>query len=1093
MANLLFHLDFDEGFNARTAMGDPQPANDGVAQLVPGMQGRAARFVSGSALRYWASGNLNKDRGAMALWIQAPVDEAGNDGEWRVLFAEEGPNEPASNAMSLRLEGGRGLRWDIRVAGDETALFFPQVRRWLAGQWHHVIVNWDAGRGYWGWMDGRPSSVGPSKELRHGYLPVQWTPRAYSAFFIGGDPRAGDCSWGAAVDEVRIFDGPLTDVEAVREFERLGRFGVVAWTIDPFLWVGVESICRLAFENQSDTEADLRPRFAIADQSGALVQAGDLESVQLAAGQRVSLHARVILPKAGRYWLAIDPGKGLAFQEQGAVLYGVPPREAAKASKEEWVLVGAVDVASDVARAESASTKVVDSPAGRYREAGPRRHDRFAVPIPIREAGRAHLAAIRYPDDKPRSMEAALQHLTGVAGEHPYQGRTGVFTGEEYALSGEMLEMKVLFWPETPRQALIFMTEDDGRPAAAKDVRVYQLQGRLRPLPVNEFRGSVAARTMGAYFEDPVLPRNFGAGAAMPAFEQTVTRFLDYLEWMGHNLVYYPVVWYRGPLWLSEAEPQSASLGPRPHPEGFPAYLMKRLHARGMKFIGGIHLHELPSLRLHAITDMKRVQAGEETVINVRADDTLSLGGSHAAPSDFNPLDPRVQSGIKAVIGEFLDRYGDEPALSGIALMAAIHKMFQFGSIEVGYNDCNLAAFQRETGLRIAVDGKDPQRFSKSYAWLMANAREEWIDWRRRKIHDFYRELAAMITAKRTDLKLYVNLLFHCRVQDQVGDYLNRPGRLEQMQREYGVDISLFDNDPNIAFLETFGPADYRHSLAKKGPVPRIRDTRTFNFAPPLSGRLRWARGSGANLHDRYWESPIGRTAPLPLAGIGGSKDAREMTWRVSTLNPNTFHCLETYVSALENIDAQAIAKGGFVSGFSGIEPYVGRFAQAFRALPAVKFDDVEGLADPVRVRQKVVDGRNLFYVLNRLPFPASARLDFSSPGALENLVTGEKVDQQGGLQVALSPYELASFADEAGRVRVTGGEGRLDHKVVEDFQRRLAEASARVRRRADGGRGDPAEDAYLALAEECLAQRQYARLHFLLQESWNRADDEPQ
>ena len=44
-------------------------------------------------------------------------------------------------------------------------------------------------------------------------------------------------------------------------------------------------------------------------------------------------------------------------------------------------------------------------------------------------------------------------------------------------------------------------------------------------------------------------------------------------------------------------------------------------------------------------------------------------------------------------------------------------------------------------------------------------------------------------------------------------------------------------------------------------------------------------------------------------------------------------------------------------------EEHIGRFAQAFRTLPAVRFEDVLGLEDPVRVRQRTVDGRNYIYI----------------------------------------------------------------------------------------------------------------------------------
>ena len=69
--------------------------------------------------------------------------------------------------------------------------------------------------------------------------------------------------------------------------------------------------------------------------------------------------------------------------------------------------------------------------------------------------------------------------------------------------------------------------------------------------------------------------------------------------------------------------------------------------------------------------------------------------------------------------------------------------------LEAGYNDVNVERFEAETGRRIPVDGRDPLRFEKRYRWLMENARQAWIDWRCRKIHDYYVSLARRLAARR--------------------------------------------------------------------------------------------------------------------------------------------------------------------------------------------------------------------------------------------------------------------------------------------------------------------------------------------------------
>jgi hypothetical protein len=154
------------------------------------------------------------------------------------------------------------------------------------------------------------------------------------------------------------------------------------------------------------------------------------------------------------------------------------------------------------------------------------------------------------------------------------------------------------------------------------------------------------------------------------------------------------------------------------------------------------------------------------------------------------------------------------------------------------------------------------------------------------------------------------------------------------------------------------------------------------------------------------------------------------------------------YALALTNFDALDITKSGFVIGTYGTEQAVGKFAQAYRALPAVRFDDVEGLSDPVRVRQKVVDGRAYFYALNTLPIPVDVTLQLES----------------GQMRLHLDPYELYSYSKEGHRPAVRGGHVEIDPGFVETLRRQLR------------------------VAEESTASVIEAAPYLLLQESWNRA-----
>jgi len=503
---------------------------------------------------------------------------------------------------------------------------------------------------------------------------------------------------------------------------------------------------------------------------------------------------------------------------------------------------------------------------------------------------------------------------------------------------------------------------------------------------------------------------------------------------------------------------------------------MKRLETRGMKFNGGMHLHSLASLARYAVADEKRVYAGEETALNMQANNHLMTSGFHRMDPFFNPIDPHVRRAVKRVVAEIAERYGDEPSFTGLTLVLPRHKLFTFGSIQSGYNDMNIRWFEQETGIRVPVEPQDPKRFSKAYQWLMANARAEWIAWRCRKIHDYYKELAGILSAKRSDLKLTVNLfarpeLYH----ERLAHYASSDDILAETLGEAGLDYRLFADAENIVLSWTMVPADYRFYRIKGPDAASARDHRTAYIAPEITSPLRLLRaGAWAKLHDRYFEDAIGRTDPLPLG-------VKEIGWRVSTLNANSFHSMEMPVLALNNFDALNITKGGFVIGTYGMEPELRKFAKAFRALPAVPFEDVEGLADPVRVRQKVVDGKAYFYVLNCLPVPADIRLELSPQRAVTDLMTGTPAKRGGEFHLKLAPYELRSFRVDAVRPVIVGGQTRVSGQFVSGLRSRLAALDT-------GSPSETGAGAYLKLARRCLDEGRYARLYFLLQESWTKA-----
>ena len=161
-------------------------------------------------------------------------------------------------------------------------------------------------------------------------------------------------------------------------------------------------------------------------------------------------------------------------------------------------------------------TRIVESLAGRYREAGDKMRCRFAYRFRIEKIGHPHLVVIRYPDDKRRHF--------GVSDGMTYDMNMGIYTGWAYPLSNTMHEARLFFYPRWNDCAIQIATWGNGEPAAASSIEVWELAS-APPLMVPGDPGDRTRRELGAQWEDP-----YGFGIAEGA--------MNHAQWTDHVLAY---------------------------------------------------------------------------------------------------------------------------------------------------------------------------------------------------------------------------------------------------------------------------------------------------------------------------------------------------------------------------------------------------------------------------------------------------------------------------------------------------------------------------------------------------------------------------
>ncbi|MBL4702477.1 MAG: hypothetical protein JKX85_14605 [Phycisphaeraceae bacterium] len=819
----------------------------------------------------------------------------------------------------------------------------------------------------------------------------------------------------------------------------------------------------------------------VVDAHGKTVFTENFENKTINPSSRSLLDLQLILPQPGDYKLQLTSGKNA----ETLTLKALPQKENTLAGGEmELELVKTLDLVNptnDQFITKGGDT-VVNSPIGKYRETGNKLHDRFAIGFELPQTNVPYLAVITWPDNAKRSMEFLFH---SEKGKQAYQAPGGVFAGDAFIPSGKMKEYKLVFWPKTKKSAFIIMCLENDYPAAVKEIKIYRIKSALPKLPVTPFTGSLPARNIGIFYEDPVIPLCFGSGALFPGFEQSTDRLLDYMQWFGQDILSYPIVWYHGPIYGSDAQPTVANRSTRLHPDNFPSYLIKRLEARGMKFRADMNIGRLETLDRMAITDEQRVFQGEETIANMRYDNHLQLNTPwNLKESRYNTLDPRVQEEVKKILREVMDRFGDSPAFLGVMLIAKAPGLFKLGTLQGGYNDINLTRFQKDTGIVIPpYNVKDTYRFAKSYQWLVDHkeAWEQWISWRCKMLYQYYQDLAAIVTAKRKDLKLFVT----CRDSGNIvaaasSDYRNEGFSKNDLLRQGGIDINLFANDPAIEVITLKRTNELQHRRRFHGPEIGIEGRRSHNLVPEIAKIYQALPQVSTVLFDAYFEDRAGHASPMKDLGKILPK-TKEAGWRCSAINTNTFYALENYVASLNNLDALSITKGGFAIGTLGIENQIGHFSQAYRTLPAIKFDNIKGIEDPIRVRQKIVDGRNYFYVLNRLPVEVEFSITLSNNAPAKDLISGQQASLS---QITLKPYGLRTFNVPA-NVRVIAGQANVPTDFSAHLKTMLKAAEKSVLKLKANGVQITTYQKFLKAGQDCLKEQNYARLYILLYEPW--------
>lgn len=927
-----------------------------------------------------------------------------------------------SIAAWIRLEGphDEGQIWNYErayrlalVKGSDRAQFMMDLDGKWAGNWLIGKTRLERGRWY------HITCVHDGTERRI-YIDGQLDTRGPAT---GTLSRGGKISIGrhfaGLVDELRVWDRAITEGE-VKEVMREDQGRVEAllrpehalrlYPVRTVTMLGKPGPVEIAVFNSARFPYRGELTFTINAPSGPKLFDEALD-LSIPARGRESVRLAFRPKEAGRHALTVRHGDQELSRTTAYVLAPSARRAAGKLALRK---VASVDLTRDLGPdtfCDDGASRVVDSPLGRYREAGPDRFSRFVARVALEKPG-LHLLRITYPDDRPRVCEITA---CSPAWNDVYNAQTGYFTGISHPPSKRIQTLECLVRARSVDQWVRFCTWAQGSPAAAIGIDVFEVEGGLPASPVCL---QPSQRRIGQYWEDAQpLTWCYGSdGRGLEAFDQAVRNLCEDLEYCGQNVMAHPAVWYDGPIYNSLVESRGTGKGASggsefPH-TAWMDVLLSRFEERGLRFYAALNVHDLPSLVSAATTEIGRIEAGAPTFNAVTSEGQVSRETWHHRPPAYNAIHPRVKGRVLALVDELAGRHAGSPAFGGVVFHLTKCQLTQLGGLDVGYDDWTTSEFEKDTGSKLPVAPNDPQRFRKRYDWLMANAKERWVQWRCEKIADYYGEVAAVLRRRRPDLELVLSMWVPAMIAPEARERWEQGERLVFQTREAGLDPALLGRIPGVVLQKFMSATDYPWRLALAGPTAdkSLRSIRAADFDDGQLEDYRTTDRFGVYLHNRYFENGSMRKAIE--ANPVRSSWYREPPWLASAVVPAHDHFMEYHAHAMAVFDPALITIGGFTVGTVGHERQVERFARVFRLLPIGKWERIPGLGDQVVGRRLRLDGKRYLYLVNRSATPARTRLEPSVvPRPMKPLGPSPVLDQsERGAEVGLAPYQLAAW-----------------------------------------------------------------------------------
>ncbi len=641
----------------------------------------------------------------------------------------------------------------------------------------------------------------------------------------------------------------------------------------------------------------------------------------------------------------------------------------------------------------------------------------FAHRLPVGNLGRPHLVEIDFPDDAGRTVGISIiePDARGRIGANNLD--TGLDSDGEPSPSGTTETFSLIFWPKSDSPILLITNRMEGSRAAVGDIRVFELTEGLPALDVAPDNG----RLLGIYYEEPNIVSNFGGPYRLynkrsikdwNTFLLSARNLAEYMRYAGYNATLLQSVGYLSSLYPSDFVDDTGRYdGGWLSPDGMDPIqkdilrLLLGVFARdGLFLVPSLNFeHTIASLEFIRMPDPRGIADIDMVSKDGKTAEGLRAAGRHSIGHWYEPTHPEVRATIIAAVREIVERYKDSPALAGLAIQHRGLSYVQYPGLDWGYGDVPIDLFETDTGVSVPVSREDPTRYRERYAWLMANERDMWIEWRIRKLASLMREISEVVHSVRPDLRVfvnYMNTLYSIGVSDNAVEWSAAGRDLAELFRRKGLDPRQYTRSTGMVVTRPVrtGPRSYYGSRSEKTRAARLH----FRDAPAINALYPNGSRTGILAFHEYGETT--------LAAFDEQVERwhKSNLWLVNTITPFGRGNLARFAHWMADLDPAAIFDGGW-QAVMGAELTLMEFSRVYRALPVADFTISARLENGVVARSAQVNGEHYVYLVNESAHPARATV-ITSQTALIDELGREGTTEASKLTVELAPYALRAF-----------------------------------------------------------------------------------